>query len=524
MPTGRSSSGSRRLRRWRSRVVTRCRSWPSRPEVQATDSGLVLGRPPGGSLRGRSRATGRPRLCRPPGWTHRAARLYGALMRPIPAPRLGDAHGLLRAIGERERLRLDEFVTEFTLEELFPPGLENALGRTRQFVSFARSAGLLNEDRGTVELTDMGKRYVRAGDASKPFDVAPAQAEWLRRLLRERHMTDSIFHGAAVGLSLYASNPPDFRASMVDFGRALNYLGRAGWDSENTFQSQGERYTTFLADLELVDSEPRPDAHGPADARRADAADPHVAEGPRGPAEPRRAGGGRAGGRGGVGGGAAPPAAPAPVAEAPAEQAAPASGGEDEYEDVGPGAGPSPAAAPAAAPAAGRRGRPAAAGAASRHLGEHAGRPHAGLPGHRRGAAGGRAAGARRAAGRPPRPLRRPRRRPAAAAAPPPPAPRLAPAARRPEARRARGRRRHDRVAAAPPPRGPRRSSPRPRSGAPPRRRGCACPRACTRPPPRRSRPGTSCSSDRPAAARRRSRWRSRRPPRSPASRPARRS
>jgi hypothetical protein len=61
-------------------------------------------------------------------------------MRPIPAPRLGDAHGLLRAISERERLRLDEFVTEFTVEALFPPRLENALGRTRQFVSFARAA------------------------------------------------------------------------------------------------------------------------------------------------------------------------------------------------------------------------------------------------------------------------------------------------------------------------------------------------------------------------------------------------
>ena len=85
-------------------------------------------------------------------------------MRPIPAPRLGDAHGLRRAINQRDRLRLDEFVTEFAVDELFPPGLENALGRTRQFVSFARSAGLLNEDRGTVELTDMGKRYVRAGD------------------------------------------------------------------------------------------------------------------------------------------------------------------------------------------------------------------------------------------------------------------------------------------------------------------------------------------------------------------------
>src|SRR5829696_2458399 len=183
-------------------------------------------------------------------------------MRPIPAPRLGDTHGLLRAINQRDRLRLDEFITEFSIEELFPPGLENALGRTRQFVSFARSAGLLNEDRGTVALTEMGKRYVRAGDASKPFDVAPAQAEWLRRLLRERHMTDSIYHGAAVGLSLYASNPPDFHASMLDFGRALSYLGRAGWDNENTFASQAERYTTFLLDLELIDATRRLTAAG----------------------------------------------------------------------------------------------------------------------------------------------------------------------------------------------------------------------------------------------------------------------
>jgi hypothetical protein len=183
-------------------------------------------------------------------------------MRPIPAPRLGDAHGLLRAISERERLRLDEFVTEFAVEELFPPGLENALGRTRQFVSFARAAGLLNEDRGTVELTPIGKRYVRAGDPSEPFDVGPAQAEWLRRLLRERHMTDSIYHGAAVGLSLLASNPPDFRASTRDFGRALNHLGRAGWDNENTFASQGERYARFLTDLELIDADRRLTATG----------------------------------------------------------------------------------------------------------------------------------------------------------------------------------------------------------------------------------------------------------------------
>src|SRR5919205_3816290 len=114
-------------------------------------------------------------------------------MRPIPAPRLGDTHGLLRAINQRERLRLDEFVTEFAVEELFPPGLENALGKTRQFVSYARAAGLLKEDRGTVELTEIGKRYVRAGDDAAPFSVAPAQADWLRRQLLEKHMTDSIY-------------------------------------------------------------------------------------------------------------------------------------------------------------------------------------------------------------------------------------------------------------------------------------------------------------------------------------------
>jgi MoxR-like ATPase len=176
-------------------------------------------------------------------------------MRPIPAPRLGDTHGLLRAINQRDRVRLDEFITEFSVEDLFPPGLENALGRTRQFVSFARSAGLLNEDRGVVELTEVGKRYVRSGDEDAVFDVSSGQAEWLRRQLFERHMTDSIYHGTAIGLSLFASNPPDFHVSRLDFGRALAHLGRAGWDNENTLESQGERYTTFLRDLELLDDQ-----------------------------------------------------------------------------------------------------------------------------------------------------------------------------------------------------------------------------------------------------------------------------
>src|ERR1044072_7755463 len=98
-------------------------------------------------------------------------------MRPIPAPRIGESHGLLRAISQRERIRLDEFVTEFSVEDLFPPGLENAFGRTRQFVSFARAAGLVKEDRGTVELTEIGKRYVRAGDEADVFAVSPSQAD-----------------------------------------------------------------------------------------------------------------------------------------------------------------------------------------------------------------------------------------------------------------------------------------------------------------------------------------------------------
>src|SRR3982751_5733595 len=99
-------------------------------------------------------------------------------MRPIPATRLGDAHGLFRAIEKRGRLRTDEFVTEFNLDELFPPDLENALGRMRHFISYGRLAGLVKEDRGVVELTDLGKRYIRSGEPDAPYDVSPGQAEW----------------------------------------------------------------------------------------------------------------------------------------------------------------------------------------------------------------------------------------------------------------------------------------------------------------------------------------------------------
>src|SRR5918912_1474871 len=169
-------------------------------------------------------------------------------MRPIPATRIGDSHGLLRAIDSRGRMRVDEFITDFDADDLYPPGLENALGRTRQFVSYARAAGLLKEDRGTVELTEIGRRYVRAADPAAPFDVSPGQAEWLRRQLREKHMTDSIFHGLAIGLSLLASVPPGAQVATLDFGRSMAYLGRAGWDNENTLLIQGDRRLTRTGD------------------------------------------------------------------------------------------------------------------------------------------------------------------------------------------------------------------------------------------------------------------------------------
>src|SRR3954470_24813605 len=70
-------------------------------------------------------------------------------------------------------------------------------------------------------------------------------------------MTDSIFHGLAIGLSLLASTPPGQMVSTLDFGRSMAYLGRAGWDNENTLEIQGERHVTLLRDMELIDAERR---------------------------------------------------------------------------------------------------------------------------------------------------------------------------------------------------------------------------------------------------------------------------
>jgi hypothetical protein len=114
--------------------------------------------------------------------------------------RLGDSHGLLRALDARGRLRMDEFATDFAADELYPPDLENAFPRTREFVAYARAAELVQDDRGILELTDAGRRYIRAGSAEQPFEVAPPQAEVLRGLLRERHASSGVYHHLAVAL------------------------------------------------------------------------------------------------------------------------------------------------------------------------------------------------------------------------------------------------------------------------------------------------------------------------------------
>src|SRR5829696_7683987 len=96
-------------------------------------------------------------------------------MRPIPATSLGDAHGLLRAIEKRGRLRTDEFVTEFSVDELFPAGLDNALGRRRPRapVRALVTAGRVAAAAATREAHD-GLDLPRPRDRAQPARVLPA--------------------------------------------------------------------------------------------------------------------------------------------------------------------------------------------------------------------------------------------------------------------------------------------------------------------------------------------------------------
>ena len=196
-------------------------------------------------------------------------------MRPIPAPRIGESHGLLRAIGQRERIRLDEFVTEFSVEDLFHPGLENALGRTRQFVSYARAAGLLKEDQRDGRADgDRQALRARAGDPDAPFDVSDATGGVAAPPgAREAHDRAASTTASPSGSACCHPCRRGRAWSVLDFGRALGYLGRAGWDSDNTLQIQGERYLLLLRDIALIDGDRSltPDRHhaqGGADAPR----------------------------------------------------------------------------------------------------------------------------------------------------------------------------------------------------------------------------------------------------------------
>ena len=473
-------------------------------------------------------------------------------MRPIPAPRIGESHGLLRAISQRERIRLDEFVTEFPPEELFPPGLENAMGRTRQFVSYARSAGLVKEDRGTVELTEIGKRYVRAGDADDPFSVSDAQADWLRRQLLEKHMTDSIFHGLAIGLSLLSSVAPGTRISTLDFGRALGYLGRAGWDNDNTLQSQGERYLALMRDMGMIDeqrgltptgTEVKNELTLPIHMSLLDIAGQQNPGGPEavraeGEAEWTAAEQAAAAARAG-----AQAARRARAGAAPAAEPRRRTSGRTSARD--------PRARPGRRLRPPRRPRPprplpprrGAADAARGHLGDRGARrpdehvlvrrprrPARGIAGARaagRGAARarddvGRSARRRAAGGRAARHRARARSARARARRGPPagrPDRDLRPGRAAPRRRPRRGWRRCPRRRRAP----RAGSSTRTRSAPPPRARACGCrPRPTRRSPPRSPPAGTSSSPAPPARARRRWRSRSRAPRSPPAARPAR--
>ena len=510
-------------------------------------------------------------------------------MRPLPAQRLPFAHGLLRAIDQRGRLRPEELVTDFSEAELFPPQAEPDTGRTRQYLSLLRAAGPDPGGPGRAR-ADRLRHAATCGPAipATPFTVSPGQAEWLRRALRESHLTDSIWHGAAIGLSLCSTLAEGERVGAADFGRAAAHLGRTGWDNENTFRMQGERFTFLLRRHGADRPGPAPDGrparqleeelrlpvHTAAASRSRGQLHPGRARGggpappPRRARRPRRRQPTSAAGR--------PRRRASRAASRPPSRRRPAAphGGDADPPrrrstptrrpppPPPPPAPPTPAAAAAAAPDGRPRRRDA--GPARRRRRPRSRRPSC------------------RAAG-PPRPRRRRTRRrppPPADLAPPPgarpapPPPRRPSPARRPPARRRRRRRRRPRPTrprtpvdvAAPPPAHPRRRPPpppaapsphrrprrpaaphaglhRPAPGGPrglargggdqgghdrrarlprprrrPRRRRAPRPRASTTAstPPRSPRSPPAATSSSPAGrgrARRRSRWRSPRPP-----------
>ena len=162
---------------------------------------------------------------------------------------------------------------------------------------------------------------------------------------------------------------------MLDFGRALGYLGRAGWDNDNTLQSQGERYLDLMRDVQMIDdlrgltptgSEVKNELTLPVHMSLLDIAGQ---QNPGGPEAVRAAGEAEWAAAEQA---AAPEPEPEPAAPAPTPAPAAAEPEEeDEWQDVGPGApAPAPAPEPAAAPPAPAPAAGAPPDAARRHLGD----------------------------------------------------------------------------------------------------------------------------------------------------------
>ena len=284
-------------------------------------------------------------------------------MRPIPAPRLGDTHGLLRAINQRDRVRLDEFITEFSDRGAVP-------ARARERARPHAPVRLLRALRGAAQ-RGSGRR--RADRGRQALRAQRRRGRGLRRLLRPgrvaappavRASHDGLDlprrRDRAVALRLEPAGLPRLPARLRPRARAPRPRGLG----QREHAREPGRAVHDVPARPRAPRRPEPahrDRH--ADEVGADAARPHVAARPRGPAQPGRARGGRGRGRGRVGRpeaaragagarGAGRRAEPEPVAEEEADEpVAPPAIDTGEYEDV---AGARPAAEAAAAQPSGR--------------------------------------------------------------------------------------------------------------------------------------------------------------------------
>ena len=209
-------------------------------------------------------------------------------MRPIPATSLGHAHGLLRAIEKRGRLRTDEFVTEFSLEELFPPG-----PRER-----ARPAAPLHLLRAGRRARQGGSRRRRADRSRPPLHPLRRRRRAVRHLPGAGRMAaPPAAREAHDGLDLPRAGDRAQPARVVPAGHARGDDGLRALDGLPRPSRLGQR--EHVRDPGRAPPDPAhrtgadrrrapPHAHRRAGAQRADAAGPHVADRHRRPAQPGR--------------------------------------------------------------------------------------------------------------------------------------------------------------------------------------------------------------------------------------------